>query len=104
MVMTLMIPCRHWFGLKDFVTMRHLDNMNKIMLVTGTIVGYSYMIEFFIAWYSGNALEKFTFINRAFGPYAWAYWIMISCNVIAPQFFWVRRFRRNIPFMFFLSI
>jgi molybdopterin-containing oxidoreductase family membrane subunit len=104
MVMTLIIPCSQWFKLTDFVTLRHLENMNKIMLVTGTIVGYAYMVEFFTAWYSGNLYERFAFINRAFGPYAWAYWIMISCNVIAPQFYWSRRMRRNVAFMFAASI
>ena len=104
MVMTLILPARAWFGLKDFVTMRHLDNMCKIMLVTGTMVGYAYSIEFFIAWYSGNIYEKMAFINRAFGPYAWAYWSMVSCNVIAPQIFWWRKMRRNIWVMFIASI
>ena len=70
--------------------------MYKIILATGTIVGYAYAMEFFIAWYSGNPYEGFTFINRAFGPYAWAYWIMISCNVITPQFFWFKKVRTNI--------
>ncbi|HPK02574.1 MAG TPA: polysulfide reductase NrfD [Candidatus Sumerlaeota bacterium] len=104
MVMTLMIPARQWFGLKDFVTLRHLENMNKILLATGMIVGYAYSTEFFIAWYSGNLYERFTFIHRALGPYAWAYWIMISCNVISPQLFWFRRLRRSIPVMFVVSI
>ena len=104
MVMTLIIPSRALFGLKDFVTIGHLENMNKIMLATGSIVGYAYSIEFFTAWYSGNLYERFTFINRAFGPYAWAYWTMVSCNVISPQFFWFRALRRNVPFMFVISI
>jgi molybdopterin-containing oxidoreductase family membrane subunit len=104
MVMTLIIPCSRWFKLADFVTLRHLENMNKIMLVTGTMVGYSYMVEFFTAWYSGDAIERFAFVNRAFGPYAWAYWTMIACNVIAPQFYWFRWFRRCVPFMFVVSI
>jgi len=84
--------------------MKHLENMNKIMLATGTVVGYAYATEFFIAWYSGNPYERFIFINRAFGPYAWAYWTMISCNVISPQFFWFKRLRTSVPFMFVLSI
>jgi molybdopterin-containing oxidoreductase family membrane subunit len=78
--------------------------MNKIILATGTIVGYAYATEFFIAWYSGNPYERFIFINRAFGPYAWAYWTMISCNVISPQFFWLKSLRTNVPFMFVISI
>jgi molybdopterin-containing oxidoreductase family membrane subunit len=97
MVLTLMIPCRAFFNLKHIVTMDHIDNMNKIILATGMMVGYAYGIEFFTAWYSGNESELFTFFNRAFGPYWWAYWTMVSCNVIVPQIFWSRRLRRNIP-------
>ncbi len=104
MVMTLMVIFRKWFQLEHLVTIKHLENMNKIMLVTGTVVGYAYGTEFFIAWYSGNPYELFTFINRAFGPYWWAYWSMISCNVISPQFFWFKSLRTNIPFMFVISI
>jgi molybdopterin-containing oxidoreductase family membrane subunit len=78
--------------------------MNKVILVTGTMVGYAYATEFFIAWYSGNEYERFAFINRAFGPYAWAYWIMISCNVLVPQIFWFKRLRRHIAVMFVASI
>ena len=78
--------------------------MNKIIMTTGMLVGYAYAIEFFIAWYSGSAFEKFTFINRAFGPYWWAYWIMVTCNVMIPQLFWVKKFRRSIPLMFVVSL
>jgi molybdopterin-containing oxidoreductase family membrane subunit len=78
--------------------------MCKITLATGTMVGYAYAMEFFIAWYSGNPYEGFTFINRAFGPYAWAYWIMISCNVITPQFFWFKSVRNNTTFVWVLSL
>lgn len=99
MVVLLMVPARQLFGLKELVTMRHLENMNKIILLTGSLVGYSYAMEFFIAWYGGNKYEQFQFINRAFGPYAWAYWTMISCNVISPQIFWFKRMRRSIPAM-----
>ncbi|MBP8195578.1 MAG: polysulfide reductase NrfD [Deltaproteobacteria bacterium] len=104
LVMTLMVLAREFYGLKDLVTMRVLENMNKIMLVTGTMVGYAYGMEFFIAWYGGNPYERFTFINRAMGPYAWAYWTMISCNVISPQLFWFRFIRRSVPLMFIISI
>jgi Ni/Fe-hydrogenase subunit HybB-like protein len=104
MVMTLALIARKVYGLEDIITMRHLDNMNKIILVTGMMVGYSYSIEYFTAWYSGNLYEKFTFINRAFGPYAWAYWTMVTCNVIVPQIFWSKKMRRNIPVMFIASI
>jgi Ni/Fe-hydrogenase subunit HybB-like protein len=104
MVVTLMVIARKLFGLEHIVTMRHFDNMAKILLLTGTIVGYSYAMEFFIAWYSGNPFEFFAFVNRAFGPYAWAYWIMISCNLLVPQFFWFKRFRQSLPFLFIASI
>lgn len=95
MVMTLLIPIRAWLGLHHIVTARHLENMAKIVLATGMMVGYAYAMEFFIAWYSGNPYERFVFINRALGPYAWAYWTMIGCNVLAPQLFWFERARRN---------
>ncbi|MDA7951959.1 MAG: polysulfide reductase NrfD [Pirellulaceae bacterium] len=104
MVVTLMVPARQWFGLKDIVTMRHLENMNKIILVTGSMVGYAYAMEFFIAWYGGNGYESFAFVNRMFGPYWWAYWIMVSCNVISPQLFWFKRMRTSIPLMFIVCI
>ena len=95
MVITLMVPARQFFGLKNLVTLRHLENMCKIILATGTMVGYAYAMEFFIAWYSGNEYEQFAFINRASGPYAWAYWTMVSCNVIAPQLFWFKKIRTS---------
>jgi len=104
MVMTLAIIARKIYGLEDIITINHLEKMNKIILVTGSMVGYAYMTEFFIAWYSGNEFEVFAFINRAFGPYAWAYWIMFTCNVITPQIFWFKKVRRSIPIMFVASI
>ena len=104
MVLTLLIIARKIFGLESFVTIRHLENMNKFILATGTMVGYAYAMEFFMAWYSANQYEAFAFINRAFGPYAWAYWIMVSCNVISPQFFWFKKLRTSIPVMFIISI
>ncbi|MHC4652191.1 MAG: NrfD/PsrC family molybdoenzyme membrane anchor subunit, partial [Planctomycetota bacterium] len=104
MVLTLAIPARQLWGLKDFITMRHLENMNKIILVTGSMVGYAYIMEFFIAWYSGSLFEWFAFANRAFGQYAWAYWIMISCNVLVPQIFWFKWARTTIPVMFVASL
>ncbi len=104
MVMTLAIIARKIYGLEDIITINHLEKMNKIILVTGSMVGYAYMTEFFIAWYSGNEFEVFAFINRAFGPYAWAYWIMFTCNVITPQIFWFKKIRRSIPIMFVASI
>jgi len=104
MVLTLMIPARSWLGLHSLITLNHLDNIAKILLLTGTMVGYAYGMEFFIAWYSGSEYEQFAFVNRAFGPYWWAYWIMVSCNVISPQLFWVRKFRRSPAVLFVVSI
>ncbi|UCG60353.1 MAG: polysulfide reductase NrfD [Candidatus Zixiibacteriota bacterium] len=104
MVMTLSLIARKVFKLEDIITTKTLERMNKIILVTGLMVGYAYSMEFFIAWYSGNDYERFAFINRAFGPYAWAYWIMVSCNVIVPQLFWFKRLRTSIPVMFIASI
>ncbi len=102
MVVTLAVPARALWGLKNFITMRHLENMNKIILVTGSMVGYAYMMELFIAWYSAAEYEGFAFLNRATGQHWWAYWTMIFCNVVAPQLFWVRRFRQSIPIMYFV--
>ncbi|MFI5335229.1 MAG: NrfD/PsrC family molybdoenzyme membrane anchor subunit [Opitutales bacterium] len=104
MVMTLMLPLRAIFRLEDLITQYHIDNMCKITLATGTMVGYAYGMEFFIAWYGANPYEGFAFINRAFGHYAWAYWIMISCNVITPQFFWFKSVRQNTTLVWILSI
>ena len=103
MVLTLMLPLRAIFGLQDLITQYHIDCMCKICLATGSMVGYAYGMEFFIAWYGANPYEGFAFINRAFGPYAWAYWIMISCNVISPQFFWFRWARENLWLVWILS-
>ncbi|MEM9478987.1 MAG: NrfD/PsrC family molybdoenzyme membrane anchor subunit [Verrucomicrobiota bacterium] len=96
MVLTLMIPVRRIYGLHDLITPKHVDNMAKILLLTGSIVGYAYIMEFFIAWYGGNKFEIAAFQNRMFGHYAWAYWMMFSCNVIAPQVFWFHWCRHNI--------
>ena len=104
MVVLLMVPARQWFGLKNLVTLRHLENMNKVILLTGSLVGYAYATEFFIAWYGGNEYEQFQFINRAFGPYAWAYWTMVSCNVLSPQVFWFKAMRRSLPVMVTVAI
>jgi molybdopterin-containing oxidoreductase family membrane subunit len=104
MVITLMVPARKWLKLHDLITLNHLDNIAKILLLTGTIVGYAYSMEFFIAWYSGSPYEQFAFLNRAFGPFAWAYWIMIFCNVVVPQIFWFRSMRRNATVLFVVSI
>ncbi|HTB80568.1 MAG TPA: NrfD/PsrC family molybdoenzyme membrane anchor subunit [Opitutaceae bacterium] len=104
MVLTLMLPLRAIYKLEDLVTQYHIDCMCKITLATGTMVGYAYAMEFFIAWYGANPNEGFAFINRAFGPYAWAYWIMITCNVITPQLFWFKKVRHNTALVWILSI
>lgn len=104
MVMTLLVIAREVLDLKEYITLKHLDNMNKIILATGMMVGYAYAMEFFIAQYSGNPYESFVFINRATGDYAWAYWTMVLCNVVSPQVFWSAKLRRNIPVMFIVSI
>ena len=103
-VLTLLIIARWSLNLEHLITLKHLENMNKVILVTGWIVGLAYATEFFMAWYSGNPYEKFAFINRAFGPYWWAYWTMITCNVVSPNFFWFKKLRNSIPVMFVLSI
>ena len=95
MVLTLILPIRAIYGLHDLITKYHISCMCKIILATGSMVGYAYAIEFFIAWYGANPYEGFAFINRAFGQYAWAYWIMITCNVISPQLFWSSYIRQN---------
>ncbi len=104
MVLTLMIICRKIYGLEDIMTDDHIEKMNLIILVTGSMVGFAYLMEFFIAWYGQVEYEKAIFIIRATGPYAWAYWIMITCNVLSPQFFWSKKLRRNVTFTFIISI
>ena len=104
MVVTLAVPARSFFGLKSLITMRHLDNMNRLILGTGLLVGFAYGIEWFMAWYSGNPFERFAQANRALGPYAWAYWLMVTCNVLVPQFFWFQRFRTTPWLMWIIAI
>ena len=104
MVLTLMIICRKIYGLEEIMTDDHIEKMNIIVLVTGSMVGFAYIMEFFIAWYGQVEYEKAIFIIRATGPYAWAYWIMIVCNVVSPQFFWSKKLRRNVTFTFIISI
>lgn len=104
MVLTLMLPLRAIYRLHDMITQYHIDCMTKIILATGTMVGYAYAMEFFMAAYSGNSYESHCFINRAGGEYAWAYWIMVSCNVITPQFFWFKKVRENHALVWILSI
>src|SRR3989442_9213870 len=86
------------------MTSAHLDAMVKIMLRTGSIVGFAYATEFFNAWYSHNVYERYAFLNRAVGPYAWCFWIMVGCNALAPQLLWARRVRRSVAALFVLSI
>lgn len=104
MVVTVLVFVRKIFDLQHIITLDHLEKMNKVILLTGMMVGYAYAMEFFIAWYSGVQAETFVFINRAFGPYAWAYWIMVSCNVLVPQFFWFKKIRRSVPIMMVIVI
>jgi Ni/Fe-hydrogenase subunit HybB-like protein len=104
MVMNLAIIARWLFKLQHIITMKHLENMARVITVTGSMVGYAYAMEFFMAWYSGNPTEMFAFVNRAFGPYAWAYWIMVSCNVISPQIFWFKKARTNLTVLFVVCI
>ena len=105
MVVTLMCLVRAFVPrFKDYITINHLEAMNKIIMLTGMMVGYAYSSEFFMAWYSGSSFEQYAFLNRAFGPYAWSYWIMVTCNVIIPQIFWLKKMRRNIKVMFIVSI
>jgi Ni/Fe-hydrogenase subunit HybB-like protein len=104
MVLSLLIPLRKVCRLEEIITVRHVELMCKVTLATGSIVGYAYAMEFFIAWYSGNPYEQYEFINRATGHYAWAYWTMITCNVVVPQFFWFKKIRQNMLIVFILSI
>jgi molybdopterin-containing oxidoreductase family membrane subunit len=103
-VLTLAIPLRAMYGLEDFITLRHLSNMAKVMLTTGLIVAYGYLMEVFYAWYSGNEYEWYLIVNRAVGPFAPAYWSLILCNVLVPQLLWFRWVRRNVPLLFVISI
>jgi Ni/Fe-hydrogenase subunit HybB-like protein len=104
MVITLAIPVRAVYGLQDFITMRHLQNMAKVMLATGLLVAYGYMMETFMAWYSGNKYEQFMIINRFKGPYAPMYWSLMFCNVLAPQMLWWPKIRNSIPMLFIISL
>ncbi len=104
MVLTLMIIARKAMNLEDFITIGHVESMNKIIIATGSIVGVAYLTELFVAWYSGVEYEQYAFLNRATGPYWWAYAIMMTCNVITPQLFWFRKIRRNLAATFIISI
>jgi len=105
MVLTWMVPARHFLGLKHVVTMKHLENMNKVILATGLMVTYGYVMEHFIAWYSGNPYEFAMFFKvRQRGPFAPVYWLMIFCNVVVPQIFWSKKARTSLPIMWIAAI
>ncbi len=104
MVLTLLILTRQTMHLQRFITLEHLDKMAKVTMFTGMIVSYAYITEFFVAWYGGNMYEQYHFINRATGPYAWCFYLMVICNVITPQLLWSKKARTNIPFLFIVSI
>jgi Ni/Fe-hydrogenase subunit HybB-like protein len=101
MVLTIAIPLRRLYGLEDFITLRHLKNMAIVMLATGMIVAYGYLMETFMAWYSGDLFEKYMMMNRMFGPYGWMYWILILFNILIPQALWIRRLQTK-PWVLFL--
>ncbi|MCB0693524.1 MAG: polysulfide reductase NrfD [Lewinellaceae bacterium] len=104
MVQTLMIITRKILNLQQYITINHIESMNKVILLTGTIVGVAYLTELFIAWYSGYLYEQFAFFNRAMGIYWWSYFGMMACNVLSPQIFWVKKYRRSIYITFLMSI
>jgi Ni/Fe-hydrogenase subunit HybB-like protein len=104
MVLTLAIPIRAYYGLEDFITMRHIQNMAKVMLATGLIVVYGYSVEAFMGWYSGNKYETFMISNRMFGNYWYMYWFLILCNGVTPQLLWFKQVRTNIPLLFVIAL
>ena len=104
MVQTLMLVARYLMKLEDYITLGHIESMNKVILLTGTIVGTAYLTELFIAWYSGYLYEENQFATRAMGPFMWAYWTMMFCNLISPQIFWFRKMRRSVVVTFIMSI
>ncbi|MFN9327555.1 MAG: NrfD/PsrC family molybdoenzyme membrane anchor subunit, partial [Flavobacteriales bacterium] len=104
MVQTLLLILRKVMHLEAYITRKHVEYMNIVIIVTGSIVGVAYITELFISWYSGVEYESYAFINRATGPYWWAYWSMMTCNVISPQLFWFKKLRTNLAFTFFMSI
>jgi Ni/Fe-hydrogenase subunit HybB-like protein len=104
MVLTLAIPLRKVYGLEDFITMRHLENMAKVMLATSLIVVYGYMTEAFMAFYSGDPFERYMYLNRARGPYGWIYWLLLLCNLVTPQLLWFKRFRTRVGWLFAVAM
>jgi molybdopterin-containing oxidoreductase family membrane subunit len=107
MVQTLLLVTRKVLHLEEYITLNHIDVMNKVIVLTGSIVGVAYLTELFIAWYGQNGYEWYAFSqNRAnpFSPYGWSYWLMMGCNVLSPQIFWFRKMRRNLTVTFFMSV
>jgi Ni/Fe-hydrogenase subunit HybB-like protein len=104
MVLNIVIPVRKLYKLEGLITMRHLNNMATVMLVTGEIVAYGYFIEAFMSWYSGDVFEEYMMHNRAFGPYGWAFWLLMLLNVVIPQVLWLRRVRTNTVLLFFVAL
>jgi len=104
MVLTLAIPLRRLYGLEDYITIKHLENMAKVMLTTGLIVAYGYAMEAFTSWYSANEYEQFMMKNRMFGPYATTYWVLIVCNAVIPNVLWFKRARTSVPVLFAVSL
>ncbi len=104
MVQTLMLIVRKVMHLEQYVTIKHIEYMNIIIIVTGSIVGVAYLTELFVSWYSGVEYESYAFINRFSGPYWWSYWAMMTCNVVSPHLFWVKKWRTNLTFTFIMSI
>lgn len=104
MVLTLMIIARKVLHFEEYITIHHIESMAKIIIATGGMVALAYLTELFVAMYSGNEYERFAFVNRMFGPYAWAYWIMVSCNVLSPQLLWFKKIRTNVILVFLLSL
>ena len=104
MVLTLMLVVRKIYRLESYITVKHIEYMNIVIIVTGSIVGVAYLTELFVAWYSGVEWEQYAFLNRATGPLAWSYWIMMGCNVVSPQLFWFKKIRTSIVATFILSI
>jgi molybdopterin-containing oxidoreductase family membrane subunit len=107
MVQTLLVVTRKVLALEDYITIEHIEVMNKVIVLTGSIVGIAYLTELFIAWYGANTYEGFAFLQNRVNlnsPYGWAYWIMMGCNVLSPQIFWFKKMRRSIFITFFMSI
>ncbi|MDQ3906969.1 MAG: polysulfide reductase NrfD, partial [Acidobacteriota bacterium] len=104
MVLMLAIPIRAVYELEDFITMRHLENMAKILLATCLMVTYSYLSEIFFAWYSGDTFEQYMEANRMAGPYAFMFWLLVACNIVIPQALWFQRVRRSVPLLFVISL